>query len=781
MKGFIIDARHKTLDDKTFIQLFGKLEDGKSFSTINKFRPYLFIEESNLKKASHLLKKFQTEKTNLKSFAGKSVTKVSADTQPELSKLFSALEKKNIPTFEADIKPTTQFMIEHNLLGTLEIKGDSTSEERVDRFFLEPELKPGEYNPELKILSLDIETTSKHNGDLFCIGLYSKNYVKNFALTDQKITDTVSCKTEAELLSKFKEEIIRIDPDIIIGWNLIDFDFAYLREKFEKHKIPFDIGRDNQNIRLRIETGFFRTSSVDISGRQVLDALSLIRDPFIKEAPSIKHAKFDSFTLEDVSQEILGEGKLLKGKKRHEQIEEMFNNKKHKDLVEYNVQDCKLVYDIVKKTDMINLAIERSTLTGMQLDRLTASIAAFDSLYIREAHKKGFVSPSNRYSGKEERLKGGYVMESTPGIYHNVIVLDFKSLYPSIIKTFNIDPASFIKEAPKKKDKSKVVESPNNAYFINQDGILPEIIEKLHQAREKAKREKRELASYAIKIIMNSFWGVLASPNCRYFNFEMASAITSFARFIIQLTAKKVEEQGYSVIYSDTDSVFVHTDAGKEKADRIGKEIEKYINEFYHDYVKNNYERKSYLELQFEKQYISFLMPSLRKADSEIGSKKRYAGLIEKNGKENIQIVGLEAIRGDWTEAAKDFQKELLNKIFHKEEFAQFIKDYVKKIRDGKMDNKLVYSKSIRKSLEKYTKTTPPHVKAARQLDTLDSNVIKYYMTEAGPEPIQKHKHRIDYDHYINKQIKPIANTILFFFHKDFEEIISSSTQTKLF
>jgi len=427
---------------------------------------------------------------------------------------------------------------------------------------------------------------------------------------------------------------------------------------------------------------------------------------------------------------------------------------------------------------MIDLAIERSTLTGMPLDRITASIAAFDSLYIREARKRGLVSPTTVFSNTEERLKGGYVMESTPGIFHNVLVLDFKSLYPSIIKTFNIDPASYLE----KKEKDSI-ESPNNAYFKNQDGILPEIIERLHQEREKAKKEKRELSSYAIKIIMNSFWGVLASPNCRYFNFKMASAITGFARFIIQLTAKKIEEMGYKVIYSDTDSVFVDTDLGKEKANKLGEEIQSYINKFYDDYVKKNYNRKSYLELEFEKQYLAFLMPPLRQktGEEEKGSKKRYAGLLEKSGKEHLEIVGLEAIRGDWTEAAKEFQRELLNKLFHKEEFIQFIKDYVKNLRDGKMDENLVYKKSIRKNLAQYTKTTPPHVKAARKLDKLESNIIKYYMTTEGPEPIQKHIHKIDYDHYIEKQIKPIANTILFFFHKKFDDIIANSTQTKLF
>jgi len=173
-------------------------------------------------------------------------------------------------------------------------------------------------------------------------------------------------------------------------------------------------------------------------------------------------------------------------------------------------------------------------------------------------------------------------------------------------------------------------------------------------------------------------------------------------------------------------------------------------------------------------------MPKQR-GDTKAAAKKRYAGLKEVKGKEELEIVGLEAIRGDWTDAARDFQRQLLLKAFHKKPVAEFIRDYVKKIQAGKIDEKLVYSKSIRKALAKYTKTTPPHVKAARKLDHLDSNIIKYYITTEGPEPIQKLTHSIDYDHYIKKQIEPIATQILSLIDKDFESIINKSKQAKLF
>ncbi|MBX4196244.1 DNA polymerase II [Candidatus Pacearchaeota archaeon] len=776
MKGFVVYATYSTVEGRTQVELYGRLENGESFLTINKVEPYFFIKKSDSQKASPLLKKYTVEETHSKTFQSEPVIKISSKTLTELNLLVKALKLKNITAYEADVKPQYQFLMDCNIKGSMSIEGEFKESERINRIYENPTIEPTDFKPELKIVAIDTESGEK---GLYCIGLYSKNYKKNFMITNKKLENTVSVKTEAEALLKFKEALIQLDPDIITGWNVIDADLLFLKELFQKHRIHFDLGRTEDQVKLRIEEDFFRKSSADATGRVVLDGLNLIRDPFIQEAPSIKNSKFDTYTLEDVSQSLLGQGKLLKGKNRHEEIDQLYKSQKEKDLqrlVDYNLLDCKLAYDIITKAHIDELSIDRSQLTGMPLDRLLSSIAAFDSVYIREARKRGLVSPTTQYSEKETPIKGGYVYSSKSGIFHNVLILDFKSLYPSIIRTFNIDPSSFLE-----KKESGAIESPNKAYFKNQDGILPLIIENLHKAREKAKKEKRELASYAIKIIMNSFFGVLASPNCRYFNLKIANAITHFGQMIIQLTAKEIEKKGYKVIYSDTDSVFIETNLSEDRANKVGEELGQYITKFYEEYIHKNYNRKSYLELQFAKQYLSLMIPGVRNGGEEIAAKKRYAGLHKVDGKEVLEIVGLEAIRGDWTEAAREFQRELLMKVFHKEPIEAFIKDYIKKIRQGKVDEKLIYRKSIRKNLDEYTKTTPPHVKAARMLSHLDSNVIQYYITENGPEPIQMHKSKLDYDHYIKKQIEPIANQVLSLLGKNFEEAAQESKQAKLF
>ncbi len=775
MKGYIVYSDYTTIDNNEIIQLFGRLENGQSFITLNKHFPYFYVEKKDIINiTSKSIKEIQ--QTDLENFKGVKVSKVIFNNKTDLNNLFKEIHKE-INIYEADLKPQNQFLQEKNILSSLDISGEYSSTEKIDRVYNEPQLKPLSFFPKLKVASIDLES-DKLSSKLFCIGVLTESSKKTFMITQNKnLNNVVACANEEDCLEKFKTEINEIDPDIIIGWNVIDFDFQFLKNAFKKHKLSFDIGRSNFEPKLRIESNFFRSSKVDIPGRQVLDGLNLIKDPFIKEAPSIKNLDFESLSLESVSQSILKKGKLLKGKSRHDDIEKLYKDQTQKSLqalAEYNLLDCELVYKILEETKIIDLAIERSLLTGMPLDKISASIASFDALYLREAKKLNLVSPTNEFKQKEERIKGGFVQSSFPGIYKNVLVLDFKSLYPSIIRTFNIDPSSQIF----KKEKN-AIESPNGAFFKNQEGILPKIIQMLHLEREKAKKEKRELSSYAIKTIMNSFFGVLASPNCRYFNLEMANAITHFGQFIIKLTAEEIQKKDYRVIYSDTDSVFLETNLAKDKANSLGIEIQDYINKFYIDYVQKNYSRKSFLELQFDKQYLSLMIPKVRGEGA--GAKKRYAGLIEKNGIEVLDIVGLEAIRGDWTEAAQDFQKELLLKLFHNEPVEKYIKEYIKNITEGKLNEKLIYRKSIRKNLEEYTKTTPPHVKAARKLDNIESNIIEYYITLDGPEPIQKLKHKIDYSHYIEKQIKPIANQILLFMNIDFDNIIQSSKQTKLF
>lgn len=756
MKAFIIDSTYKVRDSQPYVLLFGRLENNQSFITLNSYNPYFYIKLSDIKK---LPKEIRYEHTSYKNFNNQLLTRIFTELPKQITPLRHELEENNIECYEADIRFTQRFLIDKNIKSSINIEGDYQIGEFTDRIYKEPEITPIEFTPQLKIFSIDVESSNDLK-KLYSIAIYSKDYKNTLLISNEKIKNTEIFSSEEELLERFKQIILEEDPDILTGWNFIDFDLNYLKNLFKKYKIPFNLGRINQPCKIKLETDFFRTSKATIPGRIAIDSLSLIRTSYI----SLKDYK-----LETASQQLLNEGKLTTD---HSDIEKWFNTNKQK-LVNYNLKDAELVIKILEKTGVLKLTILRSLLTGMPLNRVSASIASFDSLYLRELKKLQIVAPSAQFKQKTAPLKGGYVKQSIPGIYDNVIVLDFKSLYPSLMCTFNIDPLSYLGN---KKQKDSIT-NPYKTYFKKQQGILPKILQDLWVARDKIKKQKDKIASFAIKTTMASFIGVLGNPYCRFFNPDLGNSITHSGQFFIKHTESFLQKKGYNIIYADTDSLFIvpKVESSKE-AEKLGKKLESEVNQYLSNYIEREYKVKSYLELEYEKIYFRFLMPRLR--SSEAGAKKRYAGL---NKKGKIEFTGLEFVRGDWTELAKKFQYELLYRIFHKKEIHNFIKDFVNNTKSGKYNSLLVYKKSIRKNLEDYTKITPPHVKAARKLEKLDSNIIEYLITLDGPEPIQNIKNSIDYDHYINKQLKPIADSVLSFFDLNFEELIQGSKQVTLF
>jgi DNA polymerase-2 len=770
MKGFIVYHTYRIIDDKAYIYLFGRLESGESFLTINHFRPYFYIRKKDLEKVAKIKTdlKYEKDESTFKNFFDEPVAKITLNMPRDVPILRDMFHREDVVTYEADIRFVYRFLIDHGIKGSLDIEGEFKKGQYVDWIFEEPKLKHCDYKPNLRTISLDIES-SMDMKNIYCISLYSKDFEKVLIVNEKTLDKCESFKTEKEMLERFKEIIHHYDPDIITGWNLIDFDFKLISQKFKEHKIDFVLGRAEWPCQVKINESFLKDSSADFPGRVVLDGIHLLRISFIS---------LRDFKLQTAASEILGEGKLdvFTDVDKGEEIERLYKKEPQK-LADYNLKDSELVIKILEKKNLIDLTIQRSLLTGMQLDRVKSSIASLDNLYIRETMLKGFVCRTSDFKDREERIIGGFVKDSIPGIYDYINVLDFKSLYPSIMRTFNIDPLSFIPKGMHYE--GETITAPNGARFKKQWGILPELLQKLSEQRDLAKKDKNVEQSFAIKITMNSFFGVLANPMCRFYSLDMANAITHFGQMIVKKTAELVEENGHRVIYGDTDSIFVETKSSDyEGAKEIGLSVQSIINKHWDGYAQN-IGMKNYLEIQFEKTFIRFMMPKIR--GTEKGAKKRYAGLLIKEGKEKIDFTGLEFVRRDWTDVSKKFQLELLDRVFHKREVVDYVKEFVLELKKGKYDELLVYRKAIRKDLIKYTKTTPPHVKAARKLDKISSSIIAYVMTTDGPEPLQKMSHKIDYEHYIEKQIKPIADSVLVFYDRNFDDLLKDTRQTNLF
>ena len=793
-KAFVVHPTYKIKNNDAYVYLFGRLESGKSFVSINKSKPYFFIQTKDSKKVIKILNKIeltgklQVEETEMKDFSDNKMSKVILTIPKDIPTARKELEENKIKCYEADIRFEYRFMIDNSIKGTTEIIGEPISIKnskddtnkipnwiaednlKCDLLFIEAEFKSSWYQPKLSLLSFDIET-DRYARSIFSICAYFLQHnntiqKENLIVSDKKLKNAKSFKNENLMLEYFSELIQKWDPDIVTGWNLIDFDIKVIADSLKRNKKSLNWGRASWENKLNIARDFMKDSKADIPGRMVLDGISLLKNNFIR---------ITDYKLDTAASEILNDKKLINDvETKGEEIENLYDDDPEK-LIAYNEKDSELVINILNKKKIIELSIKRSMLTGMPLDRIQASVATLDSLYIRAARDKMIVCSSLSDYEKDSPGKGGYVMEPKAGIYNNVIVLDFKSLYPSIMITFNIDPISLTT------DKKNTIKAPNGAYFKKEEGILPSIIKEQMEHREDVKKNKDDIASYAIKIIMNSFYGALGNPGCRFFSMSVSNAITYFGQYIIQNTAKEINKMGYEVIYSDTDSVFVDTKSENvDESHKKGLELEKTMNLYYNKWISKNYGMKSELYLEYEKNYKKIIFPKQRGEENK-GAKKRYAGLLIKDGNEKMEFTGLEFVRRDWTELSKKFQLELLDRIFHEKPVINYVKQFLKDIRKGKYNDLMIYVKGIRKDLSEYTKTTPPHVKAARKLEKLDSNVIKYYITTDGPEPIQKWNNPLDYDHYIDKQIRPIADSILTFYNTSLEDLSKGSKQKELF
>ena len=397
-------------------------------------------------------------------------------------------------------------------------------------------------------------------------------------------------------------------------------------------------------------------------------------------------------------------------------------------------------------------------------------------------HRQGFVAP-NVGANPPQASPGGFVMESAPGLYESVLVLDYKSLYPSIIRTFLIDPLGLVEGLREPGDETSVP-GFRGARFSRTRHCLPAIIERVANGREVAKREKNAPLSQALKIIMNAFYGVLGSSGCRFFDTRLASSITLRGHEIMLKTRALIEAQGFSVIYGDTDSTFVWLRSEHSEADaaRIGRELVQHVNQWWQAHVRDEYGLTSALELQFETHYSRFLMPTIRGAEE--GSKKRYAGLVvHPDGQREMIYKGLETVRSDWSPLAQQFQQALYLRIFNREPYQDYVREFVRDTLAGVHDDLLIYRKRLRRPLSDYERNVPPHVRAARLADEFNDQqqrprqyqnggYISYVITLAGPQPLENRTAELDYDHYLTRQLQPVADAILVFVDDDFSALV---------
>ena len=774
-QGFVLTRHWRDTPAGTEVSFWLATDQGPRFVRLPVQTSVMFIPEAHRKPLDWLLKgerDIELRPLQLCDFHHRPVLGLYTRQHRQAMDVEKRLRAAGVDVYEGDVRPPERYMMERFITAPVWFGGTPDA----SGVLCDAQMKPApDYRPPLKRVSLDIETTAQ--GDLYSIALEGCGERQVYMLGPPNKTDAVDfkldyCDTRAQLLERLNQWLALHDPDAIIGWNVVQFDLRVLHEHAQRLNVPLMLGRGEEPMAWR-EHGSRNHYFAAAAGRLIIDGIEALRSATWS---------FESFSLENVAQTLLGEGKDISTPyQRMDEINRMFAEDKPA-LARYNLKDCELVTRIFEKTELLKFLLERASVTGLPADRNGGSVAAFTHLYMPLMHRQGFVAP-NLGDKPPQASPGGFVMDSRPGLYESVLVLDYKSLYPSIIRSFLIDPVGLI-EGLKYPDDSDSVEGFRGARFSRTRHCLPSIVERVSEGREEAKREHNAPLSQALKIIMNAFYGVLGSSGCRFFDTRLASSITMRGHQIMRQTRELVEAQGYEVIYGDTDSTFVWLGSAhsQEDASRIGRALVQHVNDWWREHLLTAFGLQSALELQYETHFTRFLMPTIRGAEE--GSKKRYAGLVVRSdGSEDMVYKGLETVRSDWSPLARRFQQELYQRIFHRQPHQDYIRDYVRRTLSGEFDELLIYRKRLRRRLDDYERNVPPHVRAARLADEYNDRLnrprqyqrggwISYVISVNGPEPLEVRQAPIDYDHYVTRQLQPVADAILPFVNDDFSTLV---------
>ncbi len=804
LRGFILEPSWRIEAGRAVVQLFGRLEDGRGFlGRDRRAVPHFYVEARDTARARQAgaARVLPSERVTL---TGRPVARVEFDLPSDGPPLRERLRRAGVRCHEADVRFATRYLIERGVRGALTLRGSSREVAGVGLVFDEPEITPADFTPRLRTLSFDIETDPRATRVL-SIALYGCGACDVLLLTPAGYEcphGASACADERELLARFCEILRALDPDVLTGWNVVDFDLTVLARRAAQLGLTLGLGRDGSPLRLRDERFSRAARRASVTGRVVLDGIGLLRGAFVRR---------DDWSLDAVARDELGEGKLLAGHGRADEILRLFEHERAR-LVAYNRTDARLALQILEKLRLVELAVERSRLTGLPLDRVSSSIAAFDFVYLTELGRRGVVAPSvDTDAAVLEPTGGGHVLEPLPGLYKQVLVLDFKSLYPSLIRTFEIDPLGLLESggtaplppapprfAPRvtpERERGRAggdsaaehglvetdpIVAPNGAAFARRRGLLPAILDEIMPRREAAKAAGDAVASFAVKILMNSFYGVLATPACRFYDPRLANAITAFGREVLLWCRARLMARGLRVLYGDTDSLFVESCAATAgEARTLGVELAASLTRELAQHVAHTWRVASRLELQFERLYLRLCLPALRHGTA--GARKRYAGLVADGATSRVVFTGMEAVRGDWTELAKDVQRELYARLFSDRPVDAYLRQVVAELRAGRHDERLIYRKALRKPAEQYTATTPPHVAAARKMAGRTRGRIAYVMTTAGPEPAGERRSPLDHEHYVDKQVRAVAEPVLVLLGLDFARVVGDERQLSLF
>ena len=759
-----MDINYELVNGQPEIRLWGLDQNGNRVMAYDRrFQPYFYLLVEEGTKVEEVIQKIHAEKNRFpkignlevqdRRFFGKEVKaiKIICKEPDVLPKYADQMAK--IPGvkdhLEDDIRFSMRYIIDNNLspCSWHEVEVQEAPEQtnlKVERIYEvvdAPRTIEKTGMPPLKIMAFSITCFSergtpkpKGNPVVLVSTLTKDRERKQFAAADGD---------DRKVLQAFVEYVGAYDPDIVVGYGNNRFDWPYLMERSKTLGIKLAVDRSGAEPHTSVY------GHVSVTGRANLDLLDIAGD-----IPEVKIK-----TLENVA-EFLG----IRKKTERTLIDEVHVPNYWKDLAKREIlkkffgENAESILGICEA--MLNFAFQLSSLTGLPLDQVAAAAVGFrvDSYLVKQAHRLGELVP-RRLEQPYLLYKGAMVLAPKPGIHENIAVLDFASMYPNLMMLFNISPDTLIRLGEARPSEAAVtIPEVKHEFRTQPHGFYNVVLSNLLSARKEVKQKLKEVDQKSVeyrvlearekslKVVANATYGYAGWVGARWYVREVAESTAALGRDTIKKVIEMAEKKGLEIIYSDTDAIFVKYDL--QKIEDLLAWVEKELK----------------MEIKVDKLYSRILFTE---------AKKRYAGLLTDG---TLDIVGLEVVRGDWSEAARIVQEKVLEIVLKgnpPKKAVEYVRRYISELKVGKIPlDELIVWKTLTKPVEEY-EVRAPHVEVAKILlkegwDLTLGDKVGYVITKGGGKLFQKAKPHsmakpedLDIEYYLNNQILPAALRIL--------------------
>ncbi|MEM4610362.1 MAG: DNA-directed DNA polymerase [Thermoproteota archaeon] len=768
MKLWLLDLNTEFLSGKDAVFLWGISNEGKRLRLVDdNVESFFFLKPLNgvnpdeaIREAFPEGKRHGATRMEVcdKLVLGKpvKVVKVCVDRSDNVEKVVGRLEKFKLfeKAYESDLRLSTRYLLEKNLTPS------SWLEAEVERNPLLPSIpnveafkvkavRPLEEEkaPELRVMAVHLlkvggKGSPKPEYDpIVAISTYDGKELKQFRFDG---------KTDKHLIEGFLDQVKRVDPDVIVGYGITE-DWSYLAERCKRIDVQLEVGRNYA----KPHTSVF--GHVSVTGRINIDLFHNARE----------NPQLTEYTLDEYAESLgLRVGQMIP---EHKYSEYLSSASEAEKLFKQSEEYAKLLHRIWMMLG--DFAIQLSQITGLPMDHVfTASSGHRAEAYlIREAYSLGELIPP-RVEKPYIPYAGGLVLQPQEGVYENVSVIDFSSMYPNIMLKYNISPDTYVPEGEECKD---CYVSPESKHRFRKDykGVYTRMLQKLLEARRSVRKrietveevsvEYRILNARqkALKILANTLYGYAGWIGARWYLRQVAESVAEWGRYTIRMAIQKARQMGMKIVYGDTDSIFIMD--GEKLKELVG-------------WIESELE----MEARIDKKYRRILFTE---------AKKRYGGLLEDGG---LEVVGLEVVRGDWAEIAKETQLGVLKTMLETMDVGKavsYVRNIIAETRSGRVEmEKMIIWKRMTKPPEAY-EVRAPHVLAALELSKrgwrIDVGDKVGYVIVKGSSKIGERakpyqlveKKDVDYEYYVKNQIVPAAMRILKVFGVEEENLLSAS------